>query len=84
MLEAAIPEEYRSGDDTWFGLTRRARVIVYNTDAVDPSELSTYENLADPKWAGRFCVRSSSNTYNQSLVASKIVELGEEATEEAT
>lgn len=82
VLEAAIPEQYRSEDDTWFGLTRRARVIVYNTDNVTPGELSTYEDLADPKWAGRFCVRSSSNTYNQSLVASKIVELGEEATEE--
>ncbi len=82
VLTGAIPEKLRSEDDTWFGLTKRARVIVYNPDAVDESELSTYEDLADPKWEGRFCVRSSSNTYNQSLVAEKIVELGEEATEE--
>ena len=81
-LESAIPEKLRSEDDTWFGLTKRARVIVFNPDAVDESELSTYEDLADPKWQGRFCVRSSSNTYNQSLVAEKIVELGEPATEE--
>ncbi|AFY37119.1 extracellular solute-binding protein family 1 [[Leptolyngbya] sp. PCC 7376] len=80
-LISAIPENLRSTDNTWFGLTKRARIIVYNTEAVDEADLTTYEDLADPKWAGRFCVRSSSNTYNQSLVASKIVELGEEATE---
>ncbi|MBV5257909.1 Fe(3+) ABC transporter substrate-binding protein [Synechococcus moorigangaii CMS01] len=82
VLTSAIPAELRSSDNTWFGLTKRARVIVYNTQNVDPAELSTYEDLADPKWQGRICVRSSSNTYNQSLVAAKIVEKGAEATEE--
>ncbi|BAW97000.1 iron transport protein [[Synechococcus] sp. NIES-970] len=81
VLTSAIPAELRSSDNTWFGLTKRARVIVYNTETVQPSELSTYENLADPQWQGRVCVRSSSNTYNQSLVAAKIVEKGVEATE---
>lgn len=82
VLTSAIPENLRSSDNTWFGLTKRARIIVYNTETVDPAELSTYEDLADPKWEGRVCVRSSSNTYNQSLVAAKIVEKGAEATEE--
>lgn len=82
VLTSAIPATLRSADNTWFGLTKRARVIVYNTEKVEPSELSTYEDLADPKWKGRFCVRSSTNTYNQSLVAAKIIELGEPATEE--
>lgn len=81
-LTSAIPAELRSSDNTWFGLTKRARIIVYNTDKVKESELSTYEDLADPKWKGRFCIRSSNNTYNQSLVAAKIVEKGEPATEE--
>ncbi|NJN72321.1 MAG: Fe(3+) ABC transporter substrate-binding protein [Limnothrix sp. RL_2_0] len=82
VLVSEIPAQLRSSDNTWFGLTKRARIIVYNTDTVEASELSTYEDLADPKWKGRFCVRSSSNTYNQSLVAAKIIELGEPATEE--
>lgn len=82
VLVSEIPAQLRSSDNTWFGLTKRARIIVYNTDTVEASELSTYEDLADPKWEGRFCVRSSGNTYNQSLVAAKIVELGEPATEE--
>lgn len=82
VLTSAIPATLRSSDNTWFGLTKRARVIAYNTQKVKPEELSTYEDLADPKWKGRICVRSSSNTYNQSLIAAKIVEKGEAATEE--
>jgi iron(III) transport system substrate-binding protein len=54
---------------------------MYVTDKVDASELSDYESLADPKWKGRICIRSSSNIYNQSLVASMIAANGEEATE---
>lgn len=80
-LTSAVPATLRSSNNTWFGLTKRARIIVYNTDKVKESELSTYEDLADPKWKGRFCIRSSGNTYNQSLIASKIVEKGEPATE---
>ena len=53
VLNAAIPENLRHPDGLWFGLTKRARVIVYNKDTVDPSELSTYEDLVDPKWRGR-------------------------------
>ena len=79
VLNAAVPANLRQPDGEWFGLTRRARVIVYNRETVDESELSTYEDLADPKWRGRVCVRSSSNVYNQSLVASIIAADGADA-----
>lgn len=82
VLEENIPANLREDEGHWFGLTKRARLIVYNKDKVKAEELSTYEDLADPKWKGRICIRSSSNIYNQSLVASKIAELGEEKTEE--
>lgn len=81
ILEAAIPAPYRASDGNWFGFSLRARPIMYSKDRVDPSELSTYEALADPKWKGRICVRSSSNVYNQSLVSSMIIADGPEATE---
>lgn len=81
-LDAAIPANLRDPQKRWFGLTYRARVIFYNPATVQASELSTYENLADPKWKGRICVRSSSNIYNQSLVASIIGTAGEAAAEQ--
>ena len=81
ILEAAIPVNYRQSDGRWYGFSLRARPIMYSKERVDPSELSTYEELADPKWKGRICVRSSSNVYNQSLVSSMIVADGAEATE---
>lgn len=81
VLTKAIPENFRQPDGLWFGFSSRARVIVYNKEKVDPSELSTYEALTDPKWKGRIAVRSSSNMYNQSMVASMIEADGVEATE---
>jgi len=81
VLEESIPASLRDPEGHWFGLTVRARVIVYDTSRVDPSELSTYEDLADPRWRGRVLVRSSGNVYNQSLLASLIASSGEEATE---
>jgi iron(III) transport system substrate-binding protein len=66
----------------WFGLSIRARTIVYNTKKVKPSDLSTYEALADPKWKNRLCVRTSKKVYNQSLVAMMIAEHGEPKTEQ--
>lgn len=81
VLKAAIPENLRHPEGKWFGLTKRVRVIAYSKARVDPSELSSYEDLADPKWRGRICVRSSSNVYNQSLVASLIANDGVEATQ---
>ncbi len=82
LLDAAIPAHLRDDDDQWFGLSLRARVIVYHADRVDPAELSTYEDLADPRWAGRLCLRSSRKVYNQSLVAMLIEHHGEARTEE--
>ncbi|MBE9242353.1 Fe(3+) ABC transporter substrate-binding protein [Synechocystis salina] len=80
ILQTSIPEYLRSPDGMWFGFTKRARVIMYNKAKVKPEELSTYEDLADPKWKGRIIIRSSSNEYNQSLVASLIVADGEQST----
>lgn len=82
ILNNKIPANLRDSQGRWYALTKRARVIIYNTDKVKPEELSTYEDLANPKWKGRICMRSSSNIYNQSLVASKIAELGEQKTEQ--
>ena len=72
VLNENIPEKYRDVDNEWFGLTKRARVIVYDKERVDPSELSTYEALAEPEWEGRVAIRSSSNMYNISLLSSLI------------
>ncbi|GAB6070177.1 Fe(3+) ABC transporter substrate-binding protein [Thiomicrorhabdus hydrogeniphila] len=90
LLQAAIskdslnkvPTNLKDIDNQWLALTTRARVIVYKKDKVNPSELSTYEELADPKWKNRICIRSSSNIYNQSLVASMIAADGEEKTQQ--
>jgi iron(III) transport system substrate-binding protein len=81
LLEQAIPAELRHPDGKWFGFSQRVRGIVYAKDRVDPSEITSYEDLADPKWQGRICIRSSTNVYNQSLVASMIEANGIEATE---
>lgn len=71
-LERLVPARYRDPEGTWFGLSLRARVIFHSRERVRPGELSTYEDLADPKWRGRICIRSSGNVYNQSLLASMI------------
>lgn len=80
-LEAAIPARYRDPYGFWFGLSLRARVIIHAKAAIDPARLSTYEDLADPKWKKQICVRSSTNIYNQSLVASLLAHHGQERTE---
>ncbi|MEQ9554064.1 MAG: Fe(3+) ABC transporter substrate-binding protein [Coleofasciculus sp. G3-WIS-01] len=80
-LASAIPANLRDSQGQWFGLSKRARIIVYNKENVQPEELSTYEALAEPEWKGRVCIRSSENIYNQSLVASKIESKGEQETE---
>jgi iron(III) transport system substrate-binding protein len=77
-----IPASLRDEENYWFGLTKRARVIVYAKDRVDPSELSTYEALTGPEWEGRVLARTSSNMYNLSLLASFIELNGPEASEE--
>lgn len=80
VLDQNIPENYRDASDYWYGLTMRAR-IVYHPDRVSAEELSTYEALATSQWEGRLAIRSSTNIYNQSLIASMIAINGEEATE---
>jgi len=77
-LKKDIPENLRDPANQWFGLTSRARPIFYVKDKVKPEELSTYEDLADPKWKGRICVRSSDNIYNQSMLGSMIAVNGAE------
>ncbi len=81
VLSQRIPAAYRDPQGHWFGLSLRARPIMYVKGEVDPAELSTYEDLADPRWHQQICIRSSSNIYNQSLVASMIAANGLEATE---
>lgn len=79
-LDNAIPKHLRDPEGYWHGLSIRARVITYVKERVNPAELSTYEALANDKWKGRICIRSSGNIYNQSLVASMIASNGEEQT----
>ena len=81
VLDANIPAHLKDPDNQWFGLSIRARTIVYNTEKLKPAALSTYEDLADPKWQGKLCLRTSKKVYNQSLVAMMIAEKGEAETE---
>ena len=80
-LNNLIPSYLRDDDGYWYGLSIRSRVIMYNPDRVKTSDLSTYEDLANKKWKNRICIRSSSNIYNQSLLASMISNLGEDNAE---
>lgn len=82
ILHSAVPASYRDPEGYWHGLSVRARVITYVKDKVDPEQLSRYEDLADPRWKGRICIRSSGNIYNQSLVASLLEANGEETTQD--
>ncbi|MCZ6607753.1 MAG: extracellular solute-binding protein, partial [Alphaproteobacteria bacterium] len=81
VLRANIPARYRHPDGLWFGLTTRARVIYADKTRVKPGEVSTYEDLADPRFKGRVCTRSGKHAYNISLLASFIAAKGEKAAE---
>jgi iron(III) transport system substrate-binding protein len=81
LLESRIPANYRDPEGNWFGFSRRARVIVYNKDALKASDITRYEDLADPKFKGKICTRSGSHVYNLSLMGSMIGALGEEKAE---
>ncbi|HSP40298.1 MAG TPA: Fe(3+) ABC transporter substrate-binding protein [Gillisia sp.] len=78
ILEKTIPSHLKDPDNNWFGITKRARIIAYSLDRVKPEQLSTYEDLASDKWKNKLLIRSSGNIYNQSLLASIIVNNGEE------
>lgn len=82
VLESRIPANYRDPNGEWFGFSARARVIAYNKDAVKAGEIKTYEELADPKWKGKVCTRSSGHVYNLSLISSLIAHDGEAKTEQ--
>lgn len=77
LLDEAVPESLRDPDGQWYALSRRARTIVYSSERMNSAEApTTYEELAGPEWKGRLCLRNSSNTYTQSLVASLIGNVG--------
>lgn len=80
-IDANIPAQYRDKDGRWTALALRARTI-FHSSSIDPATLSTYEDLADPKWKGKLCLRTSNAVYNKSLVASLIERLGEQKTRE--
>ena len=80
VLDRNIPAHYKDPDNRWFGLSVRARTIVYNTDRVKKEELSSYEALAGENWKGRLLLRTAKKVYNQSLVAMLIATLGEDRT----
>jgi iron(III) transport system substrate-binding protein len=81
VIEQNIPTHLRAKDNSWVGLSVRARPIMYSTERVKSRELSTYEDLGDSKWKGRLCFRTSKKVYTQSLIATMINTLGEERTE---
>ncbi|HBT47069.1 MAG TPA: Fe(3+) ABC transporter substrate-binding protein [Peptococcaceae bacterium] len=81
IINQNVPSHLRDRDNHWIGIATRARVIVYAKDRVNPQEITTYEDLADPKWKGKVLVRSSTSLYNVSLLASFIALHGEEKAE---
>jgi iron(III) transport system substrate-binding protein len=77
ILNANIPAHLRDPKNMWFGLSVRARTIFFNSQKVKPAELSSYEDLANARWKGKLCLRTSKKVYNQSLTAMLIEEHGE-------
>ncbi len=82
VLNTNVPAELRDPGGQWYGLSKRARTIVYSTERVKPEEIVSYEDLADAKWKGRLCLRTSKKVYNQSLVATLIARHGDDKAEE--
>ncbi len=80
VLAANIPAAFRDPGNQWFGLTARARIIYASKDRVADGEVTTYEDLADPKWKGRICTRPGTHDYNLGLTAAMIVHDGYDAT----
>lgn len=79
VLDEKIPSNLKHPNGQWFGFSTRARVLVYNTNKIQKGTLTSYKDLADAQWKDRICVRSSSNIYNQSLLASIIAQDGKDA-----
>ena len=81
LLNNRLPDQLRHPDGHWFGFSQRLRVIYYNRENFDPAQISTYEDLAKPEFDNEICIRSSSNIYNQSLLASLVEHHGAEEAE---
>jgi len=81
LLDANVPASFRDPGSRWWGLSRRERTIFFDPTRVTPEQLSTYEDLADPRWKGKLCLRTGKQTYTQSLVAMLLVTHGEAETE---
>ncbi|WP_417606737.1 Fe(3+) ABC transporter substrate-binding protein [Primorskyibacter flagellatus] len=81
-LTSNVPAQYRDPDGNWYGLTTRARIVYASKERVDPAEVTTYEDLADPKWEGRICTRSGTHPYNVALASAVIEHHGEEVAKE--
>lgn len=81
LLESRIPPHLRDPHGLWFGYSARARVIAYNKEVIAAGAIKDYEDLADPRWKGKLCVRSSSHPYMLSLTASMIAHAGEAGAE---
>ena len=77
VLAERIPAELRDPEGAWFGLSSRARIIVYNKATMNPKDVATYASLADPRNKGKVCTRSGAHPYNLSLIAAQIAHLGE-------
>ena len=77
-LTANVPPIYHDPEGHWWGLTTRARIVYASKERVAEGEVTTYEDLADPKWKGRICTRSGTNAYNVALTSAAIYHHGEE------
>lgn len=76
VLLANVPEGFRDPGHQWYGLTSRARIVYASKERVAPGEVTTYEDLVDPKWRGRICTRSGTHAYNTALTAAMIAHHG--------
>lgn len=81
-LNANVPEQYRDPDNRWWGLTTRARIVYASKERVAEGEVTTYEDLADPKWKGRICTRSGTHAYNVALTSAILNYYGEDGAKE--
>ena len=81
VLDAALPENLKDPEGHWFGMTTRARIIYASKDRVAPGEITTYEDLADPKWKGRICTRSGTHVYTLGLIGAVMAHNGVEQAE---
>jgi len=79
VVDEVVPAELRDSGGHWFALTTRARVVYASKERVAPGEVTTFEDLADPKWKGRICIRPGAHSYNLALIAAAIAHRGPDA-----